>query len=93
MLKTSGITRDEAIANPDDTLKVLEFQSNYLKEENKPSSAPKVIPPPSTSDNHTPTPLPEDKPLTLSELVSKENPTTLYKNMEKIGEGYELFLI
>jgi len=102
MLKTSGITRDEAIANPDDTLKVLEFQSNYLKEENKSSSTPnkstqnKSSTPSkmnasssttSASDTHVPTPLPEDKPLTLSELVSKENPTNIYKNMEKIGEG------
>jgi len=73
MLKTSGITRDEAIANPDDALKVLEFQSNYFKGENK--------------SQMIPNPLPEDKPITLTELVSKENPNLLYKNMEKIGEG------
>jgi len=94
MLKTSGITRDEAIANPDETLKVLEFQSNYLKEENKQAAASNAkmngtatSTTTSASDTHVPTPLPEDKPLTLSELVSKENPVNIYKNMEKIGEG------
>eukprot|EP01116_Phalansterium_solitarium_P005422 TRINITY_DN1702_c0_g1_i2.p1 TRINITY_DN1702_c0_g1~~TRINITY_DN1702_c0_g1_i2.p1 ORF type:complete len:374 (-),score=126.83 TRINITY_DN1702_c0_g1_i2:402-1523(-) len=29
MLKSSGISRDEAIANPDETLQVLEFTSHY----------------------------------------------------------------
>lgn len=77
LLKTSGITRDEAIANPDETLQVLEFQSNYMKDE-KPAHKPEPA---------APAPLPEEKPQTLSELVSKENPVNLYKNMEKIGEG------
>ncbi len=95
MLKTSGITKEMVLANPDDTLKVLEFQSKHLKEESKPAAIPPKMTPASTSntthsaanDTHAPTPLPEEKPLTLSELVSKDNPVLLYKNMEKIGEG------
>jgi hypothetical protein len=33
-------------------------------------------------------PLPEEKEVSLMELVSKQDPTTLYKGMVKIGEGY-----
>lgn len=79
-MKTSGISRDEAIANPNETLQVLEFQSNYSKEEAKKSKSFLTIP-------NAPNPLPEEKPITLSELVSKEDPLILYKGLEKIGEG------
>lgn len=82
MLKTSCISRDGAIANPNETLRVLEFQSNFLKDEQQNSVAQhgsKLFPKPG--------PLPEEKPQTLSELVSREDPTSLYRNMEKIGEG------
>jgi len=79
MLKSSGITRDEVRENPNDVLKVLEFQSN-LKSENKPAAAPG--------------PMPQETSLTLDQLVSKENPNDMYKDMKKIGEGAagEVFL-
>jgi len=32
-------------------------------------------------------PLPEEQDVTLTDLVSKQNPSGLYINMEKIGEG------
>jgi len=80
MLKSSGITRDEVRQNPDDVLKVLEFQSNF--QENKPSDSP------------TPGPLPEENSLTLDQLVSKEDPLQIYGDMKKVGEGAagEVFL-
>lgn len=34
-----------------------------------------------------PNPLPEEKQQNLSELVSKEDPTKIYTDMDKIGEG------
>lgn len=87
MLKTSGISKAEALANPSETLQVLEFQSNMMKDDPKSKNGPSTNTTTPTVNTAAPTPLPEDKPLTLSELVSKENPLTLYKNMEKIGEG------
>jgi len=79
MLKTSGITRDEALKNPEDTLRVLEFQSNFIKDDRASTHPPAKKP--------APIPLPEDKPVTLQELISKEDPNAIYRSLEKIGEG------
>jgi len=80
MLKASGITKQDVLNNTTDALKVIEFA--MAAEER--ASFLKPITHSSTPAAH---PLPEDKPVMLSELVSKEDPTSIYRNMEKIGEG------
>jgi len=59
-------------------------QANFISNENKKSSM-------AFSKS---TPLPEDRPQTLHELISKDDPTLLFRDMEKIGEGAagEVFL-
>ena len=74
MLKSSGITRDEVLANPDDVKKVLEFQNNYQHNS-------------TIEQKSAPAPMPEEITLTLDQLVSKEDPTAVFKDMKKIGEG------
>jgi len=72
------ISREEVIANPDEVLQVLEVQSNFQKEGTtpvRPAKSMKMMP------------LPDEKPTTLQDLVSREDPTVLYINMDKIGEG------
>ena len=76
MLKGSGISREEVIANPDEALQVLEFQSNAMGAKKGSQLVTRA------------TPLPEEKPQTLHELVSLDDPSRLYNNMDKIGEGY-----
>lgn len=73
LLKTSGITRDEVVANPDQTLEVLKFQATLMDD--------------SSSARSSLRPLPQEEPQSLSDLISKEDPRKIYKNMEKIGEG------
>jgi hypothetical protein len=80
LLKSSAITKKEAIANPDETLAVLKFQTSYIKQQGPPAG-------PAREKTMQPMPLPEEKETTLAELVSKDDPTTIYTNEEKIGEG------
>lgn len=82
MLKSSGLSKDEVTNNPDEVLKVLEFQSNRNRGTTV-FDRPPVIP----SEFPTSAPLPQEDNVTLEELVSKGNPTKLYTNMKKIGEG------
>lgn len=93
MLKSSGITREDVIAHPDQALQVLEFQSNLDKvivfydqhwswQAEKSGSLRKT-----QQFEQASHPLPEDKPVTLQELVSRGDPRAMYPNMEKIGEG------
>eukprot|EP01119_Soliformovum_irregulare_P008600 TRINITY_DN21704_c0_g1_i1.p1 TRINITY_DN21704_c0_g1~~TRINITY_DN21704_c0_g1_i1.p1 ORF type:complete len:488 (+),score=109.34 TRINITY_DN21704_c0_g1_i1:28-1491(+) len=81
MLKSSGITREDVIAHPDQALQVLEFKSNLDKAE-KTGSIRKT-----QQIEQATNPLPEDKPVTLQELVSRGDPRSVYPNMDKIGEG------
>lgn len=56
------------------------------------SDAPTPPPPAPSSDGDLPelpaVPLPEDRMLSLSDLVSKENPELIYCDYKKVGEGY-----
>lgn len=72
MLKSSAISKKEVLDNPEQVLSVLEFESKRQKEEGK------VL---------APGPLPEESTATLSDLISREDPTKAYKGMTKIGEG------
>jgi len=71
---------------------VIEFMSNEEKKKENSGRERQLGGPRKPNANHTSQPvencgLPEDRSLTLQELVSKEDPNTIYRNMEKIGEG------
>jgi len=79
LLATSAIPREEVEANPDNVLAVLDFVTKQQKEE---------VAKQQLQHNYKPVPLPADESnATLADLVSKEDPTKLFKSMTKIGEG------
>mmetsp|Transcript_30317 Transcript_30317/g.84725 ORF Transcript_30317/g.84725 Transcript_30317/m.84725 type:complete len:501 (+) Transcript_30317:50-1552(+) len=91
MLKNANITREEVIENADAVLEVLEFanRGNKPAQQNKPQNVPIGQ---AQKSSHkeidvTPQPLPAEKPLTLDQLVSQEDPNARYKDMKRIGEG------
>jgi len=74
MMVSGGLTKKDVEANSDAVLDVLKFQSKLESGgDAKPTPAPAA--------------LPTEKNVTLDELVSKEDPTKLYTNMKKVGEG------
>jgi len=80
LLATSLIPKSAVLDNPDHVLSVLEFVSKQQKEEVARANG-------ANSGNIAPMPLPEESNATLADLVSREDPTKLYKSMAKIGEG------
>lgn len=82
MLKSSGFTRDEVLENHEEVLNLLEFADNLQN---------KGIQPDVVKEN---VPLPDESSLTLDQLVEKEDPTHIYGDAKKIGEGAagEVFL-
>jgi tRNA A-37 threonylcarbamoyl transferase component Bud32 len=147
LLKSSGITKEEVIANSGAVLSVLEFQTKRLKEppqgapishgappaigkrpplppNPQPSRPPQYnqAPPPQRPAYTSPTqaeddefdqqleaiaggdeddedmlkqqPLPEESHISLTDLVSKDDPTPIYGDSKKVGEGAagEVFL-
>lgn len=74
LLKSSGISRDDVLKNADDVLKVLEFQAGKGRAKTE-AEIPKNVP------------LPDESSVTLDQLISKEDPTKLYADAKKIGEG------
>lgn len=93
IVKTSGLPKEQILANPNEVLKVLELITTN-ENAGKPIGGGKVQSQQDKSNSNAPQPLPEEKPVTLMELVSKKDPTALYRDMEKIGEGAagEVFL-
>jgi hypothetical protein len=77
MLKSSLISKKEVLDNPEQVLSILEFESKRQKEELAKAKAA----------TQQPVPVPEESNATLADLVSKDDPTKLYKSMTKIGEG------
>jgi len=73
LMKTGGITPDDVRKDSNAVLDVLKFQTAL--DGQKPSSKPAQ------------TALPEEKSLTLNDVVSKEDPKQLYHSIQKIGEG------
>ena len=80
MLKSSGITRDEVLENHEDVLNLLEFNDNFMNKK--------------AMTQLQATPLPEASELNLRDLVSKDDPTVVFVDLVKIGEGAagEVFL-
>jgi len=91
MLKNANITREEVIENADAVLEVLEFanRGNQPAQKNKPANVPisEAKRAGAGKADFEVQPLPAEKPLTLDQLVSQEDPTTIYFDMKKIGEG------
>lgn len=103
LLKTGGITKEEAVGDSETVLQVLEFQSQYLSR--KPeletpfdassltagdgSGSPKSSSSSSSSSSSggAGPVIPADKVYSLKDLVSKEDPNLLYTDAKKIGEG------
>jgi len=81
MLK-GNISKEEALSNPDQTLEVLKFQSEMLKDQKK-------------AKDDSSKPLPAEKTITLNDLVSKADPNQMYTDFVKIGEGAagEVYLV
>ena len=90
MLKNANITREEVIENADAVLEVLEF-ANRGNQPAKPKPANVPISDAKKAGagkaDFEVQPLPAEKPLTLDQLVSQDDPTTIYFDMKKIGEG------
>jgi len=76
MLKSALITKKEVMDNPKQVLSVLEFESKRLKDEQDRQKNPPA-----------PIPLPEETNVSLSDLISRDDPTQIFKGMKKIGEG------
>jgi len=72
-LKSNGFSKIDVENDSNAVLQVLEFQSRQENQQKEKEAQPK--------------PLPDEKALTLDDITTKVDPHTLYKNIEKIGEG------
>jgi len=81
LLKTGNITKKDVLAHPDLVLDVLEFTHNQNKKAEEEAKCSNEA-------------LPPEQTITLNDLVSKDDPTKVYLNPTKIGEGAagEVFL-
>jgi len=75
-LKSSGITKEDVLNNSEEVLNLLQFNDQLLHNEQNAAANP-------------PTELPEESPLTLDQLISKDDPTKIYTvdPKKKVGEG------
>jgi len=96
LLQSGGISKDEVVEDSESVLKVLEFQSNYLginptmpedDDGMQDTDDQEEATEEGGSRPSSPTPLPPDRQYTIKDIVSKEDPNTLYANAKKIGEG------
>ncbi|PRP81253.1 hypothetical protein PROFUN_02087 [Planoprotostelium fungivorum] len=101
LLTTSGIKKDQVMENPDAVLDALKFHDQYTKQNEsnvaKPMGARPAAPmsaPKAQLDDGTTVPLPENREVSLQDLLSKEDPNVIYKDTRKVGEGAagEVFL-
>jgi len=78
MLKGSGITKDEVLNNADGVLEVLEFEQKRQDAQAKKANAPAAP---------TQEALAPDSDIKLQDIVSADDPSSLYLNQVKVGEG------
>jgi len=76
MLQNGQISKDEVMENPDEVLDILKFQSEKSKRGSGGSSS-------SSSQEE----LPQERAVTLNDLVNKTDPSALYLNATLVGEG------
>jgi len=75
LLKASGISKNEVTSNPEEVIKVLEFHGAMKEKKLDTFGTVKVQP------------LPSEQNQNLDELISKEDPTRIFQDSRKIGEG------
>jgi len=96
MLKSAGIKREDAAANKDAVMDVLNFQMQYQQKQRGAAAAAAAAAVPNEPSSETsierteiPAGLPAHKNITLEELVNTSvDPNTLYVQSRKLGEGY-----
>lgn len=85
MLQSSGITKQDVLENPETVLDVMNFEAKKQGLTSEPltlaNAAPRAAPHLQVDD------FPEDKPTSINDLISKEDPNLIYNNQKKIGEG------
>lgn len=75
MLKSAGLTKPEVTNNFQNVVEILEYESKRLKDQQD-------------KYTHAPIPIPEEEAsVSLSDLISRDNPLQIYRGMKKIGEG------
>eukprot|EP00276_Gloeochaete_wittrockiana_P020736 CAMPEP_0184339368 /NCGR_PEP_ID=MMETSP1089-20130417/8027_1 /TAXON_ID=38269 ORGANISM="Gloeochaete wittrockiana, Strain SAG46.84" /NCGR_SAMPLE_ID=MMETSP1089 /ASSEMBLY_ACC=CAM_ASM_000445 /LENGTH=490 /DNA_ID=CAMNT_0026666555 /DNA_START=42 /DNA_END=1514 /DNA_ORIENTATION=- len=86
-LKSSGISREDVLENNEDVLNVLQFHDNLIRSTAKPGAIQPLSVPEAV-------PLPDESSITLDQLVSKDDPTKIFTDARKVGEGAagEVFL-
>ncbi|EGG14776.1 p21-activated protein kinase [Cavenderia fasciculata] len=95
ILKSNNISKAEVLDKPNEWLRVLEFEAARTGGDKGKPEVVNGLPaaagggPASqaAAPSSAPVPLPDESNHTLTDLVSKEDPTKIYKNMTKIGEG------
>ncbi len=86
-LKTNDIQKTDVLNNPDAVLDVLKFNDQYQKQMAMPNKGVPRPQAPVQQEAYSPAELPEEKAVTLSDLISREDPGTLFRDAKKIGEG------
>lgn len=76
LLASSDISKEEVLAKPDEVLSCLELQANFMKNETLKTKAKPAM-----------TEMPDEKQVTLNDLINHADPQSIYTNMKKIGEG------
>jgi len=101
LLTTSGISKPQVMENPDAVLEVLNFHTQYTKQNEANVAKPTMAKGPSkpvnlggSMDDEVSVPLPETREVSLQDLLSKEDPNVIFKDARKVGEGAagEVFL-
>eukprot|EP01090_Pellita_catalonica_P013630 TRINITY_DN3288_c0_g1_i2.p1 TRINITY_DN3288_c0_g1~~TRINITY_DN3288_c0_g1_i2.p1 ORF type:complete len:504 (+),score=84.47 TRINITY_DN3288_c0_g1_i2:27-1538(+) len=86
----NALDDDEIKENPDAAIAAVEFYDEYLQHKDAKEKPKSSLP---QSDSRVsmygiaPIELPEDDEDNLEELINKTDPTTIYSNIKKIGEG------
>merc|ERR1711916_29788 len=90
LMTTSGITKEEVMANPEDDLKVLDFEASRQKLSQMGEISFETQDGKKEDIHARKEPMP-DAPqvenLSLNDLISTEDPEKLYTDLEKKGEG------
>mmetsp|Transcript_24858 Transcript_24858/g.31637 ORF Transcript_24858/g.31637 Transcript_24858/m.31637 type:complete len:427 (-) Transcript_24858:87-1367(-) len=73
LLNSGAISKEEVLEKPDEVLSCLEVQSNFI------SDNPKPI--------RTQEELPDEKSISLNDLINTADPHDIYSDIIKIGEG------
>lgn len=93
MLIGSGLTERDVAAAPQNLIPILKFNDNYI---NGVQPTGPVVGPPGPKTTNTPTPLGDEVPVSLEQLVSKEDPRSRFVSaaQDLIGAGgaAEVFL-